>query len=125
MKPKRTDRLSSELQKLIYEIIRTQINVPTITEMFSVTEVDCAPDLKNAKVYVSVYSTNADKKKATFEGIKGASSEIRKVLASKMRTRSVPELHFYEDGALEYGNKIDKILSGIKYYTKEDDNDTI
>lgn len=125
MKPKRTDRLSSEFKKLIYEIIRTQINVPTITEMFSITDVDCAPDLKNAKVYVSVYSTSLDKKKATFDGIKGASSEIRKILASKMHIRYVPELHFYEDEALEYGNKIDKILSGIKYYTKEDDDETV
>lgn len=123
MKVKRTDKINSEIQKIVYEIIRTQINVPTITEMFSITEVDCAPDLKNAKVYVSVYSQSEEKKTATFNGIKGASSEIRRALASKMRTRCVPELHFYLDTALEYGNKIDKILSGIKYYTKEDDND--
>ena len=123
MKVKRTDKINSELQKILYQIIKTDINVPTITEMFSITEVDCSPDLKNAKVYVSVYSTNEDKKVATFQGIKSASSEIRRALASKMHTRCVPELRFYLDTALEYGNKIDKILSGFKYYTKEDDND--
>lgn len=123
MKVKRTDKINSELQKILYQIIKTDINVPTITEMFSITEVDCSPDLKNAKVYVSVYSTNEEKKVATFQGIKSASSEIRRALASKMHTRCVPELRFYLDTALEYGNKIDKILSGFKYYTKEDDND--
>ncbi len=123
MKVKRTDKINSELQKILYQIIKTDINVPSITEMFSITEVDCSPDLKNAKVYVSVYSTNEEKKVATFQGIKSASSEIRRALASKMHTRCVPELRFYLDTALEYGNKIDKILSGFKYYTKEDDND--
>lgn len=123
MKVKRTDKINSELQKILYQIIKTDINVPSITEMFSITEVDCSPDLKNAKVYVSVYSTNEEKKVATFQGIKSASSEIRRALASKMHTRCVPELRFYLDTALEYGNKIDKILSSFKYYTKEDDND--
>ncbi|MBO5851334.1 MAG: 30S ribosome-binding factor RbfA [Clostridia bacterium] len=123
MKVKRTDKINSEIKKIVYEIIRTDINVPSITEMFSITDVDCAPDLKSAKVYVSVFSTNEEKKMATFQGIKGASSEIRRALSSKMRTRCVPELHFYLDSALEYGNKIDKIISGFKYYTKEDDND--
>lgn len=123
MKVKRTDKINSEIKKIVYDIIKTRINVPTITEMFSITDVDCAPDLKSAKVYVSVYSTSEEKKMATFNGIKGASSEIRRVLATKMNTRCVPELRFYLDTALEYGNKIDKILSGFKYYTKEDDND--
>lgn len=121
MKSTRIERLNSEFRKTIYEVIKNDLNLPTVTEMFSITEVDCSPDLKNAKVYVSVYSTSADKKKSTFEGIKDASQKIRKTLSEKMHIRYVPSLTFYEDGALEYGNNIDKILSTLTYGDNNDD----
>ena len=122
MKGKRTEKLNSEFRKLIYEIIKNDLNIPTVTEMFSITEVDVAPDVKSAKVYVSVYSTDPVKKQATFNGIKENTSKIRRELSSKMRIKYVPELRFLEDGALEYGNKIDKILSTITYGEDNDDN---
>ncbi len=122
MKGKRTDKLNNEFRKIIYEIIKNDLNIPTVTEMFSITEVDVSPDIKNAKVYVSVYSTNSEKKQATFLGIKENAGRIRKALSSKMSIRYVPELRFYEDSALEYGNKIDKILSTITYGEQDDDN---
>ncbi len=122
MKSSRTEKLNSEFRKIIYEIIKNELNIPTVSEMFSVTEVDVAPDLKSAKVYVSVYSTDQDKKKATFLGIKDNASKIRRLLSSKMHIKYVPELRFYEDGALEYGNKIDKILSTITYGDNNDDD---
>lgn len=122
MKSSRTEKLNSEFRKIIYDIIKNELNIPTVSEMFSVTEVDVAPDLKSAKVYVSVYSTDQDKKKATFLGIKDNASKIRRSLSSKMRIKYVPELRFYEDGALEYGNKIDKILSTITYGDNNDDD---
>ena len=40
-----------------------------------------------------------------------------------MSIRYVPELHFYEDGALEYGNKIDKILSTLTYGENDESDD--
>ena len=122
MKSNRVEKLNSEFRKIIYEIIRNDLNVPNITEMFSVTEVDVSPDIKNAKVYISVYSTNEEKKKATFLAIKENASKIRRGLSSKMRIKYVPELTFFEDSALEYGNKIDKILSTITYGEQNDDN---
>ncbi len=122
MKGKRTDKLNNEFRKIIYEIIKNDLNIPSVTEMFSVTEVDVSPDIKNAKVYISVYSTSEDKKQATFLGIKENASKIRKALSSKMSIRYVPELRFYLDEALEYGNKIDKILSSITYGDYDDDN---
>ena len=121
MKSNRNGRVNSEIQKLVYDIIKNQINVPTITEMFSITDVDVAPDLKSAKIYLSVYSTNEEKAKITFDSICNSSSEIRKCLASKMRIRYVPELRFYKDSSFEYGDKIDKLLSQITYGDNNDD----
>ena len=122
MKSKRGQRLNSEFRKNIYDVIKYDLNNPLISEMFSVTEVDVSPDMKNARVYISVYSTDQEKKKNTFDAIVNSAGEIRRCLCSKMHIRYVPVLRFYEDSALEYGNKIDMILSTITYGENNDDN---
>ncbi len=122
MKEKREKRLNSELQKLIYEILTTKIKNPYITEMFSVTDVSVTSDLETADVYISVYSTNADRKKATFEAIFASSSQVRYELGKVMRIRYIPELRFKMDNSSEYGEKIDKIISGFTYGDNDDEN---
>ncbi len=122
MKEKREKRLNSEMQKLIYEILTTKIKNPYITEMFSVTDVSVTADLETADVYISVYSTNADRKKATFEAIFASSSQVRYELGKLMRIRYVPELRFKMDNSSEYGEKIDKIISGFTYGDNDDEN---
>jgi ribosome-binding factor A len=91
--------------------------------MFTITEVDVSPDIKNAKVFVSVYSTSPEKADATFNAINNAAQEIRHELAYIMRSmRYIPELRFYRDQASEYGSRIDGILSNITYGEYDDDN---
>ena len=109
----RSDRVNSELQKEIYEIISRKLKNPLITEMFSILAVDCANDLSFAKVYVSVFSTNKEKAKATFDAIKGDAKRVRYELAKVFRARTVPELNFVLDGSMEYGDKMDKLFKKI------------
>ena len=109
----RSDRLNSELQKEIYEIISRKLKNPLITEMFSILAVDCANDLSFAKVYVSVFSTNKEKASTTFEAIKSDAKKIRFELAKVVRARTVPELKFILDGSMEYGDKMDKLFKKI------------
>ena len=62
MKVKREQRLNSEFQKEIYDILKNKVKNHDITEMFSILEVDVTNDLKYAKVYVSIFSTNPERK---------------------------------------------------------------
>ena len=110
----RNDRLNGEFQKEIYTIITRKLKNPLITEMFSVTRVDASRDLSHAKVYVSVFSTNAEKKKATFDAIKDDAKKIRYELAKVIRAHTVPELHFFDDDSMEYGDKMEKLFKSIK-----------
>ncbi len=109
----RNERLNGEFQKEIYDIITRKLKNPLITEMFSITMVDASRDLSHAKVYVSVFSTNEDKKKATFEAIKADAKRIRYELAKVIRAHTVPELHFFLDGSMEYGDKMEKLFKSI------------
>ena len=116
----RNDRLNGEFQKDIYEIITRKLKNPLITEMFSVTRVDTSRDLSHAKVYISVYSTKEDRKKQTFEAIKADAKKIRFELAKTARTRTVPELHFFTDDSMEYGDKMEKLFKSINEGEKRD-----
>ena len=109
----RNERLSSELQKDIYEVIARKLKNPLITEMFSIVSVIVSKDLAHANVFVSIYSTNKEKADATFNAIKGDAKRIRFELAKSSRARTVPELHFYLDGSMEYGDKMDKLFIKI------------
>lgn len=121
MKEKREKRLNSEFQKEIYSILKNKIKNPAISEMFSISEVDVTNDLKHAKVFVSVFSTDKVKAQATFETICASAKAVRTELSKTMRIRTVPELHFVTDNSTDYGNKIDKILSTLTYVTSADD----
>ncbi len=111
----RGERLSGEFQKEISSVISHKLRnkYPQLSAIISVTAADVAPDLKSAKIYVSVYDTDAAKREESFGIIKGNAGFIRHELAQVMHIRTVPELRFIQDGSMEYGSKIDKILSGI------------
>lgn len=110
----RNQRMSSELQKDVYEVIARKLKNPLVTEMFSIVKVDVSRDLAHANVFLSVYSVDKQKSEQTFEAIKNDAKRIRYELAKTSRARTVPELHFYLDGSMEYGDKIDKLLLQIK-----------
>ncbi|MBR2337527.1 MAG: 30S ribosome-binding factor RbfA [Clostridia bacterium] len=123
MKVKREQRLNSEFQKEIYDILKNKVKNHDMTEMFSILEVDVTNDLKYAKVYVSIFSTSAERKQKTFDAICSSAKFVRGELAKIMRIRTVPELKFVMDTSSDYGNKIDQIISGFTYNTPEGDED--
>ncbi len=118
MKNNRLERVNSELQKEIAMIINNELRDPQITSMIGVSEVDVAPDLANAKVYLSVYGGDAQD---TLNRVKGAGSFIRGRLSQKIRLRITPRLDFYLDNSQVYGQKIDELLNNITYTTNPDD----
>lgn len=116
MKNSRGERLSGEFQKEISSVISTKLRnkFPELSAIISVTEADVAPDLKSAKIYISVFDTDEDRSRNSFEIIKSNAGYIRHELAQVMHIRTIPELRFHIDESMEYGAKIDKILSGLE-----------
>ena len=123
MKEKREKRLNSEFKKEIYEILTTKVKDVRLTEMFSITSVMTTADLKQAKVYISIFSLNESRKTDTFEAIKASAGYVRRELSSRMHIRTVPEFTFLLDTRAEYGEKIDKILNDIHKSGNLDEND--
>ncbi len=111
---KRTDRLDSEFRREISAIISGPLKnkEPELSGIISVTETDVAPDLKTAKVYISIYA-DEDKKARSFAILKENAGFVRRELSKVMRMRTVPMLTFLMDGSMEYGSKMDELFASI------------
>ena len=107
----RIGRIDEEYRKELSQIIGYELKNPNVTGMISVTKVKVTPDLKYAKVYVSIL--NSKNIKETMEGLKKSAGFIRSELAKRINLRNTPELVFEIDDSMEYGAKIDSILKEI------------
>ena len=117
----RQDRINEEMFREVAQLIRT-VKDPRVSSAFvSVTGVEVTPDLKYAKIY---YSALQGDKKEVKKGLAAASGYIRGQLAKNLNLRITPELTFCEDTSIAYGAKIEKIISGFKYYTDESEDST-
>ena len=72
-----------------------------------------SPDLKHARVYVSVAGNEAEQA-SVIEGLSAASGFIRHELSERLRMRRTPELFFVLDRSEEYGQRIDNLLRQTK-----------
>ena len=116
----RRGRINEEMQREVAKIIR-EVKDPRVAKAFiSITGAEVTPDLKYAKIYYSAY--NADKKEVKM-GLRSSAGFIRGQVSKNLNLRITPELTFIEDGSIEYGAKISKILEGITFTDEEDSSE--
>jgi ribosome-binding factor A len=115
------DRINEELKKELSNIINYELKNSKITGMISVTRVKITPDLRFARVYISVL--NSKNKKDTLLGLKQASGFIRSQIARKVNMRVTPEFIFEYDESMEYGSRIDAILKEVMKDIKNEEED--
>ena len=105
-------RMVGEVQIELSKIISFEVKDPRIHPMTSVVSVEVTPDLKYAKVFVSVLGSEQEKKD-TQEGLKSAASHIRTQLARTLNLRNTPELTFVIDDSIEYGVTMSKRIDDL------------
>ena len=114
----RIDRINGEMKKEVAEVIRL-LKDPRITGLVSVVDADVTKDLKYAKIFVSVFETDEEKKVAALKGLKSGAGFIRQELKKRMLLRNIPELSFVLDESIEYGAHINKLLIDIESTDKD------
>ncbi len=112
---KRAERVSDQMKQEIADILMRKIKDPRIG-FVTITDVEVTDDLKNAKVFVSIYGSDKEKSLA---GLRSASAFIRAELGKRMRLKFVPELLFRFDNTVEQGAHIMELLREIEREDKE------
>ena len=105
----RNARVASQLQKELALVLQRGVKDPRLG-FITVNEIEVTRDLAVAKVYVSVMNADAETKKENIKILNDAANYLRVELGHKMKMRSVPQLRFYYDNALETGLRITELL---------------
>lgn len=114
MNKKRTQRIASEIHKVVSNCLYNGIKDPRVDTLTTgITEVKVTNDLSFATIYVSVIGDN-NKKKHTIDGLKKAKGYIKREIGNNVDLRHVPELIFKLDLSSERGQHIENILEQLK-----------
>lgn len=101
-------RINVQLQRELTSLIREDLTDPRVAGV-TVTTVDVAPDLRQARVTVSLLGGDEQLKQAV-KGLNHAAGKLRHELGERLRLRYVPQLHFSADIALREGDRIAQII---------------
>lgn len=112
----RLEKIAEMIKEEISLIFLYKLRDPALG-MLTVTGVKVTPDLKNAKVYISIFEK--DERDVKIDKLNQIKGFIRNQLAAKINhMRHIPELDFYIDDTLDYVEKMEDIFKKIH----KDDN---
>jgi ribosome-binding factor A len=112
MTVQRQERAARLLREEISRIIGRGLKDPRIG-MVSITDVEVTPDLRRARVFVSVFGDD-DEARATLEVLERATGFVRREIGRHLRLRYVPDLEFRHDVSLAHGAHIHQLLEQVK-----------
>ena len=107
----RTRRLDELLREEISRVIRREVDDPRIG-FVTITDVEAAPDLRHATVWVSIIGA-ADEKRMTMRALSRAMPFVRQRLGV-LRLKRIPALHIKEDDSAARGTRVLQILDEIE-----------
>jgi ribosome-binding factor A len=107
----RTERVASVVKERIGEILIHDYNDPSYG-FITVTDVKMSPDLKIARVYVSVFGKEEVQAKA-MKMLEAEKQHIRGMVASHVQLKFAPTLQFYLDHTQEEADKINRLIHKI------------
>jgi ribosome-binding factor A len=101
-------RVNESIKEILGDAITTELKDPRIG-FVTVTDVDTSPDLRAARVYVSVLGTEEDRERS-LAGLRSSHGFLQGKIASAMRMKRTPTLTFEYDESMERGDRITRLL---------------
>ena len=109
MSGRRPERLAEQIKEEVSLIIAGEMEDPRIG-FVTVTGAKISPDLRHAKIFVSVLGTE-EEVAGSLKALNHASGFIRHQLGSALRLKRTPELHFVYDETIQTAARIEELLS--------------
>lgn len=109
---RRSSRVATEIREILSTLLSEGLKDPAIG-FVTVTDVIVTDDLRQARVFVSVYG-DANVQHHSLKGLERAASYLRRELSHRMSLRFTPELKFTLDESVQRGARIEALLRSLE-----------
>ena len=106
----RNERVASAILREAADVLQHSVKDPRVKSA-TVTEVSVNSDLRDARIFVSFLTNDEKAVKEAMEGLNKAKGFIRSELASRLKLRYMPEIHFIFDSLLSESMKLDALIA--------------
>ena len=114
MSSRRIERINHLLRQEIADLLTREVKDTTLsTALISITDVETTPDLRQAKVYFSVYG-DEDQIEQARQHLRRASGFLHHNLKERLDLRHTPHLEFVPDRSLARGDRIMRLMRTIE-----------
>jgi ribosome-binding factor A len=112
---RRVERVAAAIKREVSQMLVFGIKDDRVgAGMVSVTDVELSGDLQHAKIFVSIYGTEAARAE-TMAGLKAVTGQIRSEIGQRIRLRRTPEVVFKEDRSFERGSKVLSLINELAH----------
>ena len=101
-------RVNEAIREILADAIATELKDPRIG-FVTVTDVETSPDLRAARVYVSVLGSE-EERRSSLVGLRSSHVVLQSKIAGGMRMKRTPTLTFEYDDTVERGDRITRLL---------------
>ena len=108
MTTERMRRVDEAMREVLSDAITQDLKDPRIG-FVTVTAVDTSPDLRHARVFVSVLGDETQRQ-LTMDGLKSAHGFLQRRVAAELRTKNTPTLDFLYDDTAERAQRVEALL---------------
>ena len=108
----RRDKVAEAIREEASLILHDKLKDPRLG-FVTITAVEVADDLRNAKIFYSVLGNEEDYAK-TQEALDSALGYIRKLISERINLKFAPEIIFRKDQSIEYSVRIQEVLEEVQ-----------
>jgi ribosome-binding factor A len=106
----RMRRVDEAMREVLSGAITSELKDPRVG-FITVTAVNTAPDLRQARVFVSVLGTESERRRS-LDGLRSAHGFLQRRVADELHLKHTPTLDFVYDDTAERAQRIDALLEG-------------
>jgi ribosome-binding factor A len=104
----RLRRVNEAVRQVLSDAVTQDLKDPRIG-FVTVTAVRTSPDLRHARVFVSVLGEQAERQ-ATLDGLRSAHGFLQRRVAAELRLKHTPTLAFEYDESIDRGMRVSELI---------------
>ena len=108
----RMRRVDEAMREVLSDALGRDLKDPRVG-FVTVTAVETSPDLRHARVYVSVLGSD-DERRASMDGLTSAHGFLQRRVAAELRLKNTPQLIFEEDDTARRAERVERLLGEIE-----------